>query len=316
MAQAGRYVKHYHADNKRFADNGFIDAINTKDQKITFCGVGPHHQNGIIENKNIMLTLGARTLLLHGMRMWSTTIDSMFWLFNMKAVAERHKKIQIDVMRRTNESILQNVQIEDIPVNSYHTFFCPTYVLDARLQNSGGAGPPKWEPRSRIGVYLGHSPLHAGNIAVVWNPTTVRLSPQYHVVFDDDFTTVPFMEASTLPPNWEDLVEQSCETATAEDIELADNWISAVANVGADKDQLSDLFAIVTDPTKRQKTAQSVPRKTLQFRALPYRIPREIIQRLEPACSLSRKIVAGIPSSNIMRTGALRDVFGSNPSTI
>ena len=37
MSQAGRYVKHYHADNGRFADNGFIDAINTKDQKITFC---------------------------------------------------------------------------------------------------------------------------------------------------------------------------------------------------------------------------------------------------------------------------------------
>ena len=69
MAQAGRYVKHYHANNGRFAENGFIDAINTKDQKITFCGVGAHYQNGIIENRNKMLTLGARTLLLHGMRM-------------------------------------------------------------------------------------------------------------------------------------------------------------------------------------------------------------------------------------------------------
>ena len=48
MAQAGRYIKHYHADNGRFADNGFIDDINTKDQKIKFCGVGAHHQNGII----------------------------------------------------------------------------------------------------------------------------------------------------------------------------------------------------------------------------------------------------------------------------
>ena len=57
MAQTGRYVKHYHADNGRFSDNGFIDAINTKDQKITFCGVGAHHQNGIIENKNKMLIL-------------------------------------------------------------------------------------------------------------------------------------------------------------------------------------------------------------------------------------------------------------------
>ena len=67
MVQAVRYVKHYHAYNGRFADNGFIDAINIKDQKITFCGVVAHHQNGIIENKNKMRTLGASTLLLHGM---------------------------------------------------------------------------------------------------------------------------------------------------------------------------------------------------------------------------------------------------------
>ena len=51
MAQAGRNIKHYHADNGRFDDNGFIDAANSKVQKITFCGVGAHHQNCIIENK-------------------------------------------------------------------------------------------------------------------------------------------------------------------------------------------------------------------------------------------------------------------------
>ena len=70
-------------------------------------------------------------------------------------------------------------------------------------------------------------------------------------MFDNDFTTVPYMESGTLPPNWEDLVEHSCETATATDIKLADSWLSAVADVGADKDQLSDTFSVVTDPTKR-----------------------------------------------------------------
>ena len=111
----------------------------------------------------------------------------------MKSVAKRHNKMQIDVMGRTPEYILHNVKIEDIPVKSYHTLFCPTYLLDACLQNSGGAVPPKWEPRSHIGVYLGHSPFHAGNVALVWNPTTGRVSPQYHVVFNDDFMTVPYM---------------------------------------------------------------------------------------------------------------------------
>ena len=50
MAQAGQAVKHYHADNGRFSDNRFIDTVNGEYQKITFCGVGAHQQNGIIEN--------------------------------------------------------------------------------------------------------------------------------------------------------------------------------------------------------------------------------------------------------------------------
>ena len=48
MAQAGRYVMHYHADNGSFADNDFVDDINIKDQKLTFCGLGEHHLIGII----------------------------------------------------------------------------------------------------------------------------------------------------------------------------------------------------------------------------------------------------------------------------
>ena len=72
MAQA---IKHYHDDNGRFSDNGFIDDINQKDQKITFCGVGSHHQNSIVQNNNKILNTGARMLLLHGMIMWPQIID-------------------------------------------------------------------------------------------------------------------------------------------------------------------------------------------------------------------------------------------------
>ena len=41
-------VMRTHADNGRFSDNGFIDAVNGKNQKITFCGVAAYHQNGIL----------------------------------------------------------------------------------------------------------------------------------------------------------------------------------------------------------------------------------------------------------------------------
>ena len=65
LVRANRRVKHYHADNGRFADNGFLQSVNSKDQEITLCGVGAHHQNGIAEGKKRVLTQGARTLLLH-----------------------------------------------------------------------------------------------------------------------------------------------------------------------------------------------------------------------------------------------------------
>jgi hypothetical protein len=47
MAQAKHAVKHYHANNGTFAQKGFLDEVNRKVQKITFCAVGAHH----IENK-------------------------------------------------------------------------------------------------------------------------------------------------------------------------------------------------------------------------------------------------------------------------
>ena len=141
------------------------------------------------------------------MRMWPQMIDDIFWPFVIKYVAERNNSFQIYVLGKTTESILYGVKVKDIPVKSYHTLFCPIHVLDARLQNAGGSGPQKWGPRSRIGVYLGHSPFHAGSVTLVWNPITGRLSPQYHIVFEYDFTTVPYMEYDTILPNWEDLIK-------------------------------------------------------------------------------------------------------------
>ena len=94
-------------------------------------------------------------------------------------------------------------------MKDFYTFGCPVYVLDSRLQDAGGPGIPKWEPRSRLGIYVGHSPYHAGSVALVLNPKTGLVSPQFHVIFDDDFSTVPHLRAGTVPENWSDLVQNS-----------------------------------------------------------------------------------------------------------
>ena len=80
--------KHYHADNGRFAENTFTEDCKSKAQKITFCGVGAHHQNGVSENTIKHLTLSARTLLLHAQRHWPEYVTTMLWPFALLAAAD------------------------------------------------------------------------------------------------------------------------------------------------------------------------------------------------------------------------------------
>ena len=58
---------------------------------------------------------------------------------------------------------------------------------------------------------LGHSPTHAGSVAMVLNLKTGHVSCQYHVVFDDTFSTVEYLKGREEPPHWPQLVETSTE---------------------------------------------------------------------------------------------------------
>eukprot|EP00957_Ditylum_brightwellii_P095680 7290450-Ditylum_brightwellii.AAC.1 len=56
--------------------------------------------------------------------------------------------------------------------SNFHAWDYPAFVPDSRSQSDTGIGPPKWDPRARSGIYLGHSPFHAGNVALVLNLQT------------------------------------------------------------------------------------------------------------------------------------------------
>jgi hypothetical protein len=147
------------------------------------------------------------------MPMWPQMVDQMFWPFANKAAAERMNSLHINTDGNTPDSKFYGINIGNIPVESCHTMFCPCYVLDSRLHNAGSIGPPKWEPRSNIRIYLGHSLFHDRSVALVYKLSTGHVSPQYHIVFDNDFIMVPYMEAGTNPPNWPYLVHSSSELA-------------------------------------------------------------------------------------------------------
>ena len=138
-------------------------------------------------------------MLLNAKRHWPDMITNMQWPFSLKMAAD-----WLNTFMENNEGLSPNGFLSgvraDLDFQGFQVFGCPVFVLDDCLQ-SGIEGPPKWDPRARVGIYLGQSPYHAGNVTLVLNPRTGHVSPQYHMVFDDDFNTVPHMLAGTVPPN-------------------------------------------------------------------------------------------------------------------
>ena len=65
-------------------------------------------------------------------------------------------------------------------------------------------------------IYLGRSPAHAENFSLVLNPKTRLVSTQFHVIFDDNFTTVTHLRKVIVPPNWNKLVIGSQKKPTAD----------------------------------------------------------------------------------------------------
>ena len=95
-------------------------------------------------------------------------------------------------------------------------------------------GVPEWEPRSRLDIYVGHSPAHPGSVELVLNPKTGIVSPQHHVVYDDQLITVHHMQNLTVPINWDQLVQNSSELFTTEQYNLTKTWFEGQDDPTAD----------------------------------------------------------------------------------
>ena len=209
MKSYGHEVEAYHADNGRFAENVFVTDVREKNQRISYCGVGSHHQNGIAERRIKTLGEDARTMLAHGQHLWPEVVTKVLWPFAYKAACRMRNKFKLDDQGLSPEEKLVGLKM-DHKLKNEHPLFCPVYVLNSKLQ-SGLGGIPKWDPRSNAGVYLGQSPEHSSDVALVLNLRTGLISPQYHVVFDDTFSTVDFLRSKKEPSNWETLCKFHCE---------------------------------------------------------------------------------------------------------
>ena len=163
-AVQGVKVEHYHTDNGKSAEPAWINECKCCKQDLTFCGVVNHHHNGLFERKIKDVTLISRTMLLHAIRYWPEFITIMLWPFVTKCAQDRMNNLHVDLNLETPDMKFSNTKAVNFQLKHYHKFGCQVYILDSILQMNP-KGVPKWEPRSRLDIYVGHLPAHAGSVA-------------------------------------------------------------------------------------------------------------------------------------------------------
>jgi hypothetical protein len=99
-----------------------------------------------------------------------------------------HNRLPPNGAGMSPEEIWCSTKSDGSELRRTHVFGCPVYVLDPALQDNKKI--PKWNSRSRQGIFVGFSEQHSSLAPLILNPTTQHISPRYYVVFNDDFTTV------------------------------------------------------------------------------------------------------------------------------
>ena len=82
-------------------------------------------------------------------------------------------------------------------LQNMHVWGCLIYILSPILQP--GNQIPRWEPRSKRGVFCGLSTIHSSEVPQVLNLTNSSITTQFHVVFDDLFSTILPVERRKIP---------------------------------------------------------------------------------------------------------------------
>jgi hypothetical protein len=167
-----------------------------KDKLKIFCGVGPHHQNGIAEKRIGDLQRRATTLLLHAQRRWLDAKNSHLWTYAIRAANDCRNYTPTN----TQDICLISRFCKTTSIPSFqnqHRFGCPTYVLKKELQDKKKMR--KWTDRTRVGINLGYSSRHAHNVLLILNLQTGLVSPQYQCSYDDLFETTTGTQARSIP---------------------------------------------------------------------------------------------------------------------
>ena len=228
----GVEVKEYRADLGVFKSQEFLKDLELQGQRIHFSGVGAHHQNGIAENAIRTVTESARTMLLHAMIHWPSETSVDLWPFAVDYAVYLWNRLPKKDSGLAPIELFSGVTMDTSVLRRMRVFGSPCYVLDTKVQD--GKKLPKWMPKSRRGQFLGMSKRHSSTIGLIRNLRTGAVSSQFHVVYDDLFTTIPLIPKPDAdepePKNWEELLtfnRDKVETEDGQDLPLLhEDWLT------------------------------------------------------------------------------------------
>ena len=178
----------YRADNGIYKSKEFQDVLKQKGQTIQFSGIGAHHHNGIAERAIQTISSCARAMMIHAIIHNPKEVQVDLWPFAMKYAVWLWNRMPKKDSGLSPDEIFYNTKSDHEELRQAKCWGCPAYVLDPKLQD--GKSLPRWNPRSKLGQFLGRSDVHSSNVGLIRNLQTGKVSAQFHVVYDNHFTTV------------------------------------------------------------------------------------------------------------------------------
>jgi hypothetical protein len=228
----GITIHAYHGDNGIFKSHHWMEHCRARRQTNTFSGSGTHHQNGVAERAIRTIVESARTMLLHAMVHWPEATSVDLWPLAFDYAVMLHNYLPTKGSPFTANELFTGTLDSPGFLQNAKVWGCPCYVLDPTLQE--GHKLPKWVPRARRGQFLGYSPTHASSVGLVKNLRTGSITPQYHIVCDELFTTIHGTADSTVPSTCENLLTLSHLDALDDDTigpPLHKDWLTEAETI-------------------------------------------------------------------------------------
>jgi hypothetical protein len=128
-------IKHCHCNNGRFANSLFCAACDSQNQKLTFCGVNTHFQNGIAKRAIHDLSESARKQLLHARQRWPQAMSTALWPYVLCHAAYLSNVLPTHKDGQSRLELFSGIRVGS-NMRFLHTFGCPVFALHNSLASN------------------------------------------------------------------------------------------------------------------------------------------------------------------------------------